>query len=72
LIYLREISGDKISSSAANKSELILKLLSDNPHAAPLWRRFDNGVKATIADKYLSCSKELLSELDTPKNLKTQ
>lgn len=34
--YRREISGDKISSSAAIKSELILRVLSDSPHAAPL------------------------------------
>lgn len=34
--HLRDISGDKISSSAAKRRELILRLLSDNPHAAPL------------------------------------
>lgn len=67
--YLREISGERMSSSAANKSEFILRLLSDNPQAAPLLRRVDKGVEATIADKYLSCStEELLSEFNVPKN----
>lgn len=57
-----------MSSSAANKSELILRLLSDNPQAAPLWRKVDKGVKDTMADKYLSCStEELLSEFNVPK-----
>lgn len=62
------MSDDKISSSAANKSELMLRLLSDNPQAAPLWRKEDKGVDATIANKYLSCStEELLSEFVVPR-----
>lgn len=38
-------------SSAVNNKELMLRLLPDKPHAAPLRLRFDKGVEATIADK---------------------
>lgn len=55
--FLRDCSGVAFLSSAANRSESMLKELSDIPQADPC-RNIDTGVAATRAAMYFSCSND--------------